>query len=58
MYVEKDNSGKIIIQAITPEEASDLVDCICMYINSKSIQGRTDAERNLIMLKVELEKQY
>ena len=58
MYVEKDNAGKIIIQSIAPEEASDLVDCICMYINNRSIEGRTDAERHLILLKVELEKMF
>jgi len=58
MYVEKDKNGNIIIQGIRPEEASDLVDCICMYINNRSIEGRTDAERHLIFLKVELEKMF
>lgn len=58
MYVEKDNSGKIIIQDMTPEDAIFLVDCICSYLSGKPLSGRTDMERRLIFLKVELEKAY
>ena len=58
MYVEKDTSGKIIIQDITPEEASYMVDCICSYLAGKPLSGRTDMERKLIFLKIELEKIY
>lgn len=58
MYVEKDTSGRIIIQDMTPEDASYMVDCICSYLAGKSLSGRTDSERKLIFLKVELEKMY
>lgn len=58
MYVEKDSTGKIIIQGINPEEASYMVDCICSYLARKPLSGRTDMERKLIFLKVELEKMY
>lgn len=58
MYVEKDNTGRIIIQDISPEDASYLNDCICSYLSGKPLSSRTDAERRLVFLKVELEKLY
>ena len=33
MYVEKDKNGQIIIQDISPEDASYLDDCICSYLS-------------------------
>lgn len=58
MYVEKDKNGQIIIQDISPEDASYLDDCICSYLSGKPSNSRTDAERRLVFLKVELEKLY
>lgn len=58
MYVEKDKNGQIIIQDISPEDASYLDDCICSYLAGKPLGGRTDAERRLVFLKTQLEKMY
>lgn len=58
MYVEKDTSGRVIIQDINPEEAGQLVDCIRSYLSTRPLEGRTDMERKLIFLKAELEKTY
>lgn len=56
MYVEKDNTGRIIIQDIIQDEATLLADCIRSYLSGKPLEGRTDMERRLIFLRVELEK--
>ena len=58
MYVEKDKNGNIIIQEIRPDEAEIIDDMICTYLSGKPMQGRTDAERTIIMLKKQLEKLY
>lgn len=58
MCVEKDNTGRIIIQDISPEDASYLDDCICSYLSGKPMNSRTDAERRLVFLKMQLEKMY
>lgn len=58
MYVEKDKNGQIIIQDISPEDAGYLDDCICSYLSGKPLSGRTDAERRLVFLKMQLEKMY
>lgn len=58
MYVEKDKTGRIIIQDMTPDDANYMVDCICSYLANKPLSERSDAERRLILLKVELEKMY
>lgn len=58
MYVEKDNTGRIIIQEIMPEEAELLDYCICHYFSDKPLQNRTSAERSVIKLKHDLEKIY
>ena len=56
MYVEKDTSGKIIIQDITSEEACYMTNCISSYLANRPLDGRTDTERKLIFLMIELEK--
>lgn len=58
MYVEKDLTGKIIIQDISPIEAEILDDCFCSYLAGKSAPKRTDTERIIAKLKRELEKLY
>ena len=58
MYVEKDKDGNIIIQAIRPDEAEIIDDMICTYLAGKPLNGRTDTERTIIMLKKQLEKLY
>lgn len=54
MYVEKDNTGKIIIQDISQLEAEILDDCICTYLSLPSDQKVTAAEITMRKLKVEL----
>lgn len=58
MYVEKDNTGRIIIQDISSQEASYLDDCICSYLAGKSANNRTDIDKKMVKLKRELEKLY
>lgn len=58
MYVEKDNTGRIIIQDISEEEASYLDDCICCYLTGKPAKDRTYIDRVMMGLKKELEKMY
>lgn len=55
MYVEKDSTGHIIIQGLTPEDAEMLDDCLCCYLAGEPIGcERTEAERRLIELKRQL----
>lgn len=58
MYVEKDNTGRIIIQDISAEEASLLDDCICTYLADKPAKERTSIDKKMMKLKNELEKLY
>ena len=58
MYVEKDSTGKIIIQEIASGEAEILDDCFCTYLAGKPVKGRTDAEKVISNLKRQLEKLY
>lgn len=58
MYVEKDNTGRIIIQDISGQEASYLDDCICSYLAGKPANNRTDIDKTMVKLKRELEKLY
>lgn len=58
MYAEKDNTGRIIIQDISAEEASYLDDCICTYLAEKPTKERTLVDKKMMKLKNELEKLY
>ena len=58
MYVDKDKDGRISINNLTEEDAEYLNDCICCYLSGKSTEGRSDAERRLILLHKEKEKNY
>lgn len=59
MYVEKESTGSIIIQGLTPEDAEMLDDCLCSYLAGEPMGGkRTEAERRLIELKRQLQKMY
>ena len=59
MYVEKDSTGHIIIQGLTPEDAEMLDDCLCCYLAGDPIGCEsTEAERRLIELKRQLQKLY
>ena len=58
MYVEKDSTGRIIIQGLTTEDVEMLDDCLCCYLAGKSIGERTDAERRMIELARQLQKMY
>lgn len=55
MYVEKDSSGRIIIQDISHKEAEILDDCICTYLVGP-VNDRSETDFTLIKLKKELEK--
>ena len=59
MYVEKDSTGHIIIQGLTPEDAEMLDDCLFYFLAGGPIGcERTEAERRLIELKRQLQKLY
>ena len=56
MYVEKDTTGHLIIQKITPEEAELLNWCICKFFADQKKKNRTKEEKSLIVLKREIDK--
>ena len=58
MYVEKDSTGRVIIQGLTTEDAEMLDDCLCCYLAGAPIGERTDAERRMIELARQLQKMY
>lgn len=58
MYVEKDSTGRVIIQGLTTEDVEMLDDCLCCYLVGKPIGERTDAERRMIELVRQLQKMY
>ena len=45
MYVEKDSTGHIIIQGLTPDDAEMLDDCLCCYLAGDPIGGGAQADR-------------
>lgn len=58
MIVDKDIKGRISIMEIRQGEAEILVDAICQLFADKPLQNRSKDEKEIIRLKLELEKQY
>lgn len=56
MYVEKDTTGKIIIQDISDIEAQLLDDSICAYLNLPIPTRNTEVDSVMRKLKIELNK--